>query len=68
MKCLKAILTFLLLAVTLTATAQQEPLQLGCRRGTPRSQQIQHRAAQTRQPGGDFYTGDRHQLTVLVFF
>ena len=60
MKCLKAILTFLLLAVTLTATAQQEPLQLGCRRGTPCSQQV--------QPGGDFYTGDRHQLTVLVSF
>ena len=68
MRYLREILSFLLLTVTLTATAQQEPQQLGCRRGTPRSQQIQHRAAQTRQPGGDFYTGDRHQLTVLVSF
>ncbi len=48
MRYLREILSFLLLTVTLTATAQQEPQQLGCRRGTPRSQQIQHRAAQTR--------------------
>ena len=69
MRYLKEILTFLLLTVTLTATAQQETLQLGCRRGTPRSEQGQLlRAVQKRLPGGDFYTGERHQLTVLVAF
>ncbi len=68
MRYLKEILTFLLLTVTLAATAQQESLQRGCRRGTPRSQQAHHRAVQPRQPGGDYYTGDRHQLTVLVSY
>ena len=69
MRYLKEILTFLLLTVTLTATAQQETLQLGCRRGTPRSEQSKLlRAVQQRKPGGDFYTGERHQLTVLVAF
>lgn len=50
-----------------TVAAQQQ----GCRRGVPRPQGALHRAAGTAQPrqtGGDFYHGERHQLTVLVAF
>lgn len=69
MKYMKEILTLLLLTFTLSVTAQQETQQLGCRRGTPRSQHSKLlRSMQQRQPGGDFYTGERHQLTVLVAF
>lgn len=69
MKYLNRILTLLLLLTTLTATAQQEIQQLGCRRGTPRPQQSKLlRAAQQRQCGGDYYIGERHQLVVLAEF
>ena len=49
----------------------QENLSLqGCRRGTPRPQSTHFRRSggEERQPGGDFYHGERHQLTVLVAF
>lgn len=49
----------------------QEILSLqGCRRGTPRPQSTHFRRSggEERQPGGDFYHGERHQLTVLVAF
>ena len=69
MKGLKNIVTLMLLLLTLTAAAQQEVQRQGCRRGTPRSQHgMTLRSAQSRQLGGDFYTGERHQLTVLVSF
>lgn len=69
MKHLKKILTLLLLLTTLTTTAQQEILRQGCRRGTPRPHQTMlRRSAQTRHCGGDFYTGERHQLVVLATF
>ena len=63
----------MLLLVTLTAAAEDVFVRQGCRRGTPRSQSynLLHRAApggQTKQTGGDFYHGERHQLTVLVEF
>ncbi len=72
MKHLKNIVTLMLLLLTLTATAQTDIQQLGCRRGTPRVTQSGHlRSAsisQTKKTGGDFYKGDLKQLTVLVSF
>ena len=63
---------FLLSLVTLTAIAQENMLLRGCRVGTPRPQgMVSHRGApngQVKQTGGDFYHGERHQLTVLVEF
>ena len=57
----------LLLLVSLTATAEDGPLQQQlCRRGTPRP--FTRSAAASRQPGGDFYKGDLHQLVVLAAF
>ena len=61
----------LLLFVTLTTAAEDFVLR-GCRAGTPRPQgMVSHRGApsgQPRQVGGDFYHGERRQLTVLVEF
>ena len=73
MRGYRLIITSLLLSLlTLTAIAQDALSLQGCRRGTPRPQgMVLTRGAsggQTRQPGGDFYHGDRHQLTVLVAF
>ena len=59
----------LLWLVTLTTLAQENSPQ-GCRRGTPRleSRHLRRSSGLVRTPGGDFYRGDRHQLTVLVAF
>lgn len=59
----------LLWLVTLTTLAQEDSPQ-GCRRGTPRleSRHLRRSSGLVRTPGGDFYRGDRHQLTILVAF
>ena len=60
----------LLLLFTMTAAAQEMLIQQGCRRGTPRPQSVQLRrgGSEGRTPGGNFYHGERRQLTVLVAF
>ena len=58
----------LLWLVALTALAQESLSPQGCRRGTPRSVQLRRGASEGSTPGGDFYHGERHQLTVLVAF
>jgi len=71
MRNYRLIISGLLLSlVTLTAVAQENISLQGCRRGTPRSQSIHlHRGGiDARIPGGDFYHGERHQLTILVAF
>lgn len=67
---LKKITCLLLLLVTLTTVAQDILSPLGCRRGTPRPQShlLRRGGSEGRIPGGDFYHGERHQLTVLVAF
>ena len=64
------ITSLLLLLVTLTTTAQELQYHQGCRRGTPRpeSTRLRRGGSVGRTPGGDFYHGERHQLTVLVAF
>ncbi len=56
----------------LTATAQDAIIRRGCRVGTPRPEGMALRrgapGGQPKQTGGDFYHGERHQLTVLVEF
>ena len=66
----KLALFFLLLLVFVTAAAEDAVSPRGCRLGTPRphSQLLRRSTAQTRQPGGDFYQGNRHQLVVLAAF
>lgn len=65
----KWLLTLVLLLVMMTAAAQGVALQRGCRRGIPHSHQQLHRSQRAQhQPGGNFYTGDRRQLVVLVSF
>ena len=80
MKELSTIFITLLLTVsTLSSAAQPEstvsPSQLSgmsqvYRRGTPRRNFMLRRAkaAQDKGPGGNFYKGERHQLTVLAAF
>ena len=71
MRIYRLIITGLLLSlVTMTAIAQEGLSMQGCRRGTPRpeSSHLRRGAAEGRTPGGDFYHGERHQLTVLVAF
>ena len=73
MRNYRLIITSLLLSlVTLTAIAQENMLLRGCRVGTPRPQgMVSRRGAangQVKQTGGDFYHGERHQLTVMVEF
>jgi M6 family metalloprotease-like protein len=71
MRNYRLIITGLLLSlVTLTAVAQENLSPQGCRRGTPRPQSVHFRSggSEGRTPGGDFYHGERHQLTVLVAF
>jgi M6 family metalloprotease-like protein len=60
----------LLLLFTMTAAAQDMAVRQGCRRGTPRPQNTSLRrgGAEGRTPGGDFYHGECHQLTVLVAY
>ena len=65
-------MTFLLLLFTITATAQDDVIRRGCRVGTPRPENMALRrgapGGQSKQTGGDFYHGERHQLTVMVEF
>ena len=68
----KISLSFLLLLLTISAAAQDVIIQRGCRVGTPRSEGMALRrgapTGQKKQTGGDFYYGERHQLTVMVEF
>ena len=63
---------FLLLLFTMTVAAQDAVIKRGCRVGTPRPEgMVLRRSApggQPKQTGGDFYHGERHQLTVMVEF
>ena len=65
-------LSVLLLTICLSSAADDGILVRGCRVGTPRPEgMVLHRGApggQPKQAGGDFYHGERHQLTVLVEF
>ena len=65
-------MTFLLLLFTITATAQDDVIRRGCRVGTPRPENMALRrgapGGQSKQTGGDFYHGERYQLTVMVEF
>lgn len=63
-------LFLLLLLVFMTAAAEDTVSSRGCRRGTlrPHNQLLRRSTAQTRQPGGDFYKDNRHQLVVLAAF
>ena len=63
-------LPLLLLWGSLTAAAHDGAGPAGCRRGTLRPQLAHSRgaAAAVRQPGGDYYKGERHQLVVLAAF
>ena len=62
----------LLLTACLPSVADDNIRVSNCRRGTPRPQSMMltrgNSSGQSRQAGGDFYHGDRHQLTVLVAF
>jgi M6 family metalloprotease-like protein len=68
----KLFVFILLLFVSLTTAADNAVSPRGCRVGTPRPQGMAlRRGAPSGQPkhvGGDFYHGERHQLTVLVSF
>ena len=68
----KISLSFLLLLLTISAAAQDVTIQRGCRVGTPRPEGMALRrgapTGQKKQTGGDFYYGERHQLTVMVEF
>jgi len=68
----KISLSFLLLLLTISAAAQDVTIQRGCRVGTPRPEGLALRrgapTGQKKQTGGDFYYGERHQLTVMVEF
>ena len=71
MRYYRLTVTALMLSLmTLTAIAQESFPKLRCRRGTPRPQSVQLRrgASEGRTPGGDFYRGERHQLTILAAF
>ena len=65
-------LSVLLLTICLSSAADDGILVRGCRVGTPRPEDIALRrgapGGQPKQAGGDFYHGERHQLTVLVEF
>lgn len=62
--------TMLMSLVTLATFSQGNISPQGCRRGTPRSQNAHLRrgGSENRTPGGNFYHGERHQLTILVAF
>ena len=68
----KLFVFILLLFVSLTTAADNTVSPRGCRVGTPRPQGMAlRRGAPSGQPkhvGGDFYHGERHQLTVMVEF
>ena len=60
----------LLLLVTVTATAEDDICLRGCRRGAilPTATRGFRVQKVPRQPGGDFYYGNRRQLVVLAAF
>ena len=72
MRSEKWITAILLLLLTISAAAQDVIIQRGCRVGTPRPEGMALRrgapTGQKKQTGGDFYYGERHQLTVMVEF
>ena len=69
MRSKRSLLLLFLLSFVMTTMAQDEIRLRSCRRGTPRPMTDIRRSSQvTRQPGGDYYKGDRHQLVVLVAF
>jgi len=69
MKNYRLMIAYLLLSLfSMTAIAQERLSPQGCRRGTPRPHRITRAASKNRTPGGDFYHGERHQLTVLAAF
>ena len=68
----KISLALLLLLLSVMTAAAQDVIKRGCRVGTPRPEGMALRrgatSGQTKQTGGDFYHGERHQLTVMVEF
>ena len=70
--CRHILCLMLLLTVSLSSVAEDSIRVRSCRRGTPRPQSMSltrgASGGQSRQAGGDFYHGDRRQLTVLVAF
>ena len=73
MRKYRFIITGLLLSlVALTTVAQDTKIRRGCRVGTPRPECMALRRGAptgvTKWTGGDFYHGERHQLTVLAEF
>ncbi len=68
----KISLSFLLLLLSVMTAAAQDVIKRGCRVGTPRPEGMALRrdasVGVTKQTGGDFYHGERHQLTVMVEF
>ena len=71
-KHIKSLAFLLLLLFTITAAAQDAVIRRGCRVGTPRPEGMALRRGAptgvTKRTGGDFYHGERHQLTVMVEF
>ena len=69
-KHIKSLAFLLLLLFSLTVAAQDVIIKRGCRVGTPRPEgmALLHRTTGgvTKQTGGDFYHGERHQLTVMA--
>ena len=65
-------MSFLLLLLSVMTAAAQDVIKRGCRVGTPRPEGMALRrgatSGQPKQTGGDFYHGERHQLTVMVEF
>ncbi len=69
MRSKRSLLLLFLLSLFMTTIAQNEIRLRNCRRGTPRTEAASRRTSKApRQPGGDFYKGDRRQLLVLVAF
>lgn len=69
MRKYRLMITYMLLSLfSMTAIAQGKISPQGCRRGTPRPDRITRGGIEDRKPGGDFYHGVRHQLTVLAAF
>jgi len=69
MRRYRLIIAYMLLSLfSMAAIAQVKLSPQGCRRGTPRPDRITRAGIEDRTPGGDFYHGERHQLTVLVGF
>ena len=70
MKHIRLLLLCMMLLCMITAVAQEIASSQVCRRGTPREQSSLFRRTDDKQriPGGDYYHGERHQLTILVNF